>query len=46
MQTLTPPASNTGIDELVDTKIIRRKTRPVPVGSVTIGVALPSLCNL
>ena len=41
MQTLTPPASNTGIDELVDTKIIRRKTRPVPVGSVTIGGGAP-----
>ena len=41
MQTLTPPASNTGIDELVDTKIIRRKTRPVPVGNVTIGGGAP-----
>ena len=41
MQTLTPPASNTGVDELVDTKIIRRKTRPVPVGSVTIGGGAP-----
>ncbi len=41
MQTLTPPSSNTGINELVDTKIIRRKTRPVPVGNVIIGGGAP-----
>lgn len=41
MQTLTPPASNTGANELLDTKIIRRKTRPVPVGDVTIGGGAP-----
>ncbi len=41
MQTLTPPATNTGANELVDTKIIRRKTRPVPVGNVIIGGGAP-----
>ncbi|MGD1853810.1 MAG: (E)-4-hydroxy-3-methylbut-2-enyl-diphosphate synthase [Leptolyngbyaceae cyanobacterium] len=42
MQTLTPPPSaNSGADELIDTKIIRRKTRPVPVGDVTIGGGAP-----
>lgn len=39
MQTLTPPASDTGA--LIDTKIIRRKTRPVPVGDVVIGGGAP-----
>ncbi|MBE9069405.1 (E)-4-hydroxy-3-methylbut-2-enyl-diphosphate synthase [Leptolyngbya cf. ectocarpi LEGE 11479] len=39
MQTLTPPASDTGA--LIDTKIIRRKTRPVPVGDVIIGGGAP-----
>ena len=41
MQTLTPPSSNTGLNELLDTKIIRRKTRPVPVGNVIIGGGAP-----
>ena len=41
MQTLTPPSSNAGVDELIDTKIIRRKTRPVPVGNVIIGGGAP-----
>ncbi|NEQ51739.1 MAG: (E)-4-hydroxy-3-methylbut-2-enyl-diphosphate synthase [Leptolyngbya sp. SIO3F4] len=41
MQTLTPPSSNAGANELVDTKIIRRKTRPVPVGDVIIGGGAP-----
>ena len=41
MQTLTPPSSNTGADELIDTKIVRRKTRPVPVGNVIIGGGAP-----
>lgn len=39
MQTLTPPASDTGA--LIDTKIVRRKTRPVPVGDVVIGGGAP-----
>ena len=41
MQTLTPPSSNAGANDLIDTKIIRRKTRPVSVGSVTIGGGAP-----
>ncbi|MBX2862311.1 MAG: (E)-4-hydroxy-3-methylbut-2-enyl-diphosphate synthase [Leptolyngbyaceae cyanobacterium MAG.088] len=41
MQTLTPPSANPGVNELVDTKIIRRKTRPVPVGNVIIGGGAP-----
>mgnify|MGYP001791024343 FL=1 len=41
MQTLTPPSPNAGANDLIDTKIIRRKTRPVPVGSVTIGGGAP-----
>ncbi|ESA32677.1 4-hydroxy-3-methylbut-2-en-1-yl diphosphate synthase [Leptolyngbya sp. Heron Island J] len=41
MQTLTPPSFNTGVDELIDTKIVRRKTRPVPVGNVMIGGGAP-----
>lgn len=41
MQTLTPPSSNTSANELIDTKIIRRKTRPVPVGDVIIGGGAP-----
>ncbi|MEL6228574.1 MAG: (E)-4-hydroxy-3-methylbut-2-enyl-diphosphate synthase [Cyanobacteria bacterium J06627_3] len=41
MQTLTPPSSNTSANELIDTKIVRRKTRPVPVGDVIIGGGAP-----
>lgn len=41
MQTLTPPPSNTDVNELIDTKIVRRKTRPVPVGNVVIGGGAP-----
>ena len=41
MQTLTPPSSNLGANELTDTKITRRKTRPVPVGDVIIGGGAP-----
>ncbi|MEM9264035.1 MAG: (E)-4-hydroxy-3-methylbut-2-enyl-diphosphate synthase [Cyanobacteria bacterium P01_F01_bin.13] len=41
MQTLTPPPPKVDSNELVETKIIRRKTRPVPVGSVTIGGGAP-----
>ena len=41
MQTLTPPSSNTSANELIDTTIVRRKTRPVPVGDVIIGGGAP-----
>ncbi|MEM6252133.1 MAG: (E)-4-hydroxy-3-methylbut-2-enyl-diphosphate synthase [Cyanobacteria bacterium P01_D01_bin.156] len=41
MQTLTPPASNSGATPLIDTQIVRRKTRPVPVGEVVIGGGAP-----
>lgn len=41
MQTLTPPDSNTAVNELIDTKITRRKTRPVHVGNVVIGGGAP-----
>ncbi|MEA5462341.1 (E)-4-hydroxy-3-methylbut-2-enyl-diphosphate synthase [Leptothoe sp. PORK10 BA2] len=41
MQTLTPPPANTSANELIDTQIIRRKTRPVPVGDVIIGGGAP-----
>ncbi|MEM9977482.1 MAG: (E)-4-hydroxy-3-methylbut-2-enyl-diphosphate synthase [Cyanobacteria bacterium P01_D01_bin.2] len=41
MQTLTPPSPNAGANDPIDTKITRRKTRPVPVGSVTIGGGAP-----
>ncbi len=50
MQTLpNPSATPTPADALTDTTIHRRKTRPVPVGSVTIGgghpVAVQSMIN-
>ncbi len=41
MQTLTPPPASPGVNNLVETKIIRRKTRPVPVGDVIIGGGAP-----
>lgn len=42
MQTLSNPvASSTPANALIDTTIHRRKTRPVPVGSVTIGGGHP-----
>ncbi|MEM9808653.1 MAG: (E)-4-hydroxy-3-methylbut-2-enyl-diphosphate synthase [Cyanobacteria bacterium P01_D01_bin.56] len=41
MQTLTPPPTPASSNELVETKIIRRKTRPVPVGNITIGGGAP-----
>jgi (E)-4-hydroxy-3-methylbut-2-enyl-diphosphate synthase len=43
MQTLPTPAaaSSTGLSAEFDTTIHRRKTRPVPVGSVTIGGGHP-----
>ena len=41
MQTLTPPSSNTSANELIDTTIVRRKPRPVPVGDVIIGGGAP-----
>ncbi|MEM8612557.1 MAG: (E)-4-hydroxy-3-methylbut-2-enyl-diphosphate synthase [Cyanobacteria bacterium P01_H01_bin.105] len=41
MQVLTPPPIQANSNELVETKIIRRKTRAVPVGSITIGGGAP-----
>lgn len=41
MQTLTPPPSNSSASDLVETKIVRRSTRPVQVGDVTIGGGAP-----
>ncbi|MBT9311827.1 (E)-4-hydroxy-3-methylbut-2-enyl-diphosphate synthase [Leptothoe kymatousa] len=41
MQTLTPPSSNTDAAPLIDTQIVRRKTRAVPVGDVIIGGGAP-----
>ncbi|MEM9165136.1 MAG: (E)-4-hydroxy-3-methylbut-2-enyl-diphosphate synthase, partial [Cyanobacteria bacterium P01_F01_bin.4] len=42
MQTLTsPPSSSAANDAMVETTIMRRKTRPVPVGDVTIGGGHP-----
>jgi (E)-4-hydroxy-3-methylbut-2-enyl-diphosphate synthase len=40
MQTLTPPPF-ASTDALLETTIVRRKTRPVPVGDVTIGGGSP-----
>ena len=50
MQTLpSPPASTVAPAPPIDTSIQRRKTRPVPVGSITIGgghpVAVQSMIN-
>lgn len=48
MQTLTPPAPSTPA-KTEEVGIVRRKTRPVPVGSITIGggypVAVQSMIN-
>ncbi|AFY60019.1 (E)-4-hydroxy-3-methylbut-2-enyl-diphosphate synthase [Synechococcus sp. PCC 6312] len=48
MQTLSPPVSTTP-PETTEVGIVRRKTRPVPVGSITIGggypVAVQSMIN-
>lgn len=48
MQTLTPPAPSTSA-KAEEVGIVRRKTRPVPVGSITIGgghpVAVQSMIN-
>lgn len=49
MQTLPSPPATTSLSALTDTSIQRRKTRPVPVGSITIGgghpVAVQSMIN-
>jgi (E)-4-hydroxy-3-methylbut-2-enyl-diphosphate synthase len=53
MQTLTAPPTNNPVSpppsDFTDPAIIRRKTRPVPVGSITIGggfpVAVQSMIN-
>ena len=41
MQTLPSPPASPAIDTAFDTTIHRRKTRPVPVGNVTIGGGAP-----
>ena len=41
MQTLPPPSSSTYSQLATDTTIHRRKTRPVPVGNVTVGGSHP-----
>ncbi|NEP57786.1 MAG: (E)-4-hydroxy-3-methylbut-2-enyl-diphosphate synthase, partial [Symploca sp. SIO2G7] len=41
MQTLTPPPIQLDSNELVETTIIRRRTRPVPVGDIIIGGGAP-----
>ncbi len=49
MQTLTPPTATSTPAATTDMGIVRRKTRPVPVGSITIGggypVAVQSMIN-
>ena len=41
MQTLPSPPASTPVDAAFDTTIHRRKTRPVPVGNITIGGGAP-----